>query len=213
MQDIKRITLRRVNCYLIRNVSGYILIDTSWSSKRNELEKELCDSGCKPDNLKLIILTHGDFDHCGNAAYLRSKYNAKIAMHPGDSGMVKSGDMFQGRKKSNIVIKAVAKLLLKKSDRLEPDINLEDGYDLSRLGFNAKVIHLPGHSKGSIGILTNGGDLFCGDLLVNNGKPYINTIIDDTIEAESSLKKVQHLNINTVYPGHGKAFSMRDFQE
>jgi len=42
---------------------------------------------------------------------------------------------------------------------------LEEGQPLSDVGLDASVLHLPGHSKGSIGILTASGDLFCGDLL------------------------------------------------
>jgi len=62
-----------VNCYLIETDTGYILIDTGGSNKRTDLEKELESAGCQPGNLKLIVLTHGDFDHTGNAAYLRKK--------------------------------------------------------------------------------------------------------------------------------------------
>lgn len=212
-QEIKTIRLRGVNCYLIKTDNGHILIDTSWSNKRNSLEEKLESAGCKPGSLKLIILTHGDFDHTGNAAYLRKKYGAKIAMHYDDSGMVKCGDMFWNRKRGNILIKVIAGLFLRKSDRFEPDIYTKDGYDLSEYGFNAKVIHIPGHSKGSIGVMTIGGDLFCGDLLVSNGKPSINSMIDDLAEANSSLNKLKSLKINTVYPGHGKPFSMDLFRE
>jgi len=60
--------LGTVNCHLIETDTGYILIDTGCSNKRTELEKELESAGCKPDNLKLIVLTHGDFDHTCNAA-------------------------------------------------------------------------------------------------------------------------------------------------
>jgi glyoxylase-like metal-dependent hydrolase (beta-lactamase superfamily II) len=74
-QEIKTITLSMpfrfgsVNCYLIKTGLGYILIDTGNSNKQAELEKELEGVGCKPGNLKLIILTHGDFDHIGNAVH------------------------------------------------------------------------------------------------------------------------------------------------
>ncbi len=87
-----------VNCYLIETDTGYILIDTGGSNKRTDLEKELESAGCQPGNLKLIVLTHGDFDHTGNAAYLRKKFDTKIAMHNGDSGMVEHGDMFCDKK-------------------------------------------------------------------------------------------------------------------
>ncbi len=58
---------------------------------RDALEKELENAGCKPGNLQLIVLTHGDTDHAGNCAYLREKYGAQIAMHSDDSGMVERG--------------------------------------------------------------------------------------------------------------------------
>jgi len=57
-----------VNCYLIETDTGYILIDTGGSNRRTDLEKELESAGCQTGNLKLIVLTHGDFDHTGNAA-------------------------------------------------------------------------------------------------------------------------------------------------
>ncbi len=67
-QEIKTIRLLlpyhlgSVNCYLIETDTGYILIDTGGSNKRTDLEKELASAGCKPGYLKLIVLTHGDFD-------------------------------------------------------------------------------------------------------------------------------------------------------
>ena len=54
-----------------------------------------------------------------------------------------------------------------------------EGDDLSGYGFEAKVLHLPGHSKGSIGLLAADGSLFSGDLLENRGKPGITSLMDD----------------------------------
>jgi len=202
-----------VNCYLVKTSDGYILIDTGILKKRGVIEKELESAGCRPGNLELIILTHGDFDHIGNAAYLREKFGTKIAMHYDDSGMVERGDMFWNRKKPNIFIKIIFGLFfgLSKSDRFKPDLYIEDGYDFSGYGFDAKVLHLPGHSKGSIGILTADGNLFCGDLLANIDKPDIWSIIDDPTAANASIEKLKSLKINTVYPGHGKSFPMSSF--
>ena len=218
-QEIKTISLLlpyklgSVNCYLIETDTGYILIDTGGSNKRNDLEKELESAGCKPGYLKLIVLTHGDFDHTGNVAYLRKKFGTKIAMHYDDSGMVERGDMFLNRKKPNILIRTMVPILFGfgKSERLKPDLYIEDGYDLSEYGFDAKVLCIPGHSKGSIGILTAGGDLFCGDLLEMTDKPGLNSIMDDLAAANASVEKLKSLKINTVYPGHGKPFPMELF--
>jgi len=205
--------LGHVNCYLIETHIGYILIDTGCSNRRTNLEKELESAGCKPGNLKLIVLTHGDFDHTGNAAYLREEYGTKIAMHYGDSGMVERGNMFWNRKKSNIITRLMTPILFGfgKSKRFTPDLCIEEGYDLSEYGFDASVICIPGHSKGSVGILTAGGDLFCGDLLTNMDKPVVNSIMDDSEEANASVEKLKKLRINTVYPGHGRQFPMKVF--
>jgi len=202
-----------VNCYLVKTGDGYILIDTGMPNKRGIIEKELENAGCQPGDLKLIVLTHGDFDHTGNAAYFREKFDTKVAMHYGDSGMAERGDMFWNRKNPNIFIKIIFGLFfrLRKSDRFNPDLYIEDGYDFSGYGFDAKVIHLPGHSKGSIEILTSDGNLFCGDLLTNINKPKIFSIIDDSTAANASIEKIKSLKINTVYPGHGKPFSMSSF--
>jgi hydroxyacylglutathione hydrolase len=96
--EIKTINSGGVNCHLVKTGDGYILIDTGSPTKRDHLKKGLESAGCKPGNLKLIILTHGDFDHAGNAAYLREKYGTKIALHQDDSGMVENGDMNWNRK-------------------------------------------------------------------------------------------------------------------
>ncbi len=216
--EIKAITqkyLIAVNCYLVKIPTGYILIDTGFSTKRSDLERELETAGCKLGDLRLIIITHGHLDHNGNTAYLSEKHDAKIAMHSGDSMMTESGDMFKGVKGLTVAIVRIMLPLarLSKYDSFKPDIALEDGHDLSKYGFDARVVHIPGHSKGSIGILTTGGDLFCGDLLDNMGKPAKTTIVDDSAELDASVEKLRTLEIKTVYPGHGKPFQMEQFVE
>ena len=203
-----------VNSYLIKTRSGFILIDTGSPNQQTEIERELDHAGCQPGNLKLIVLTHGDFDHSGNAAYLRKKFGAKTAMHAEDLGMVEHGDMFGNRQKgNNIITRTLIPLLFGfgKSRRFTPDFYLDEGADLSEYGLEAEVLYLPGHSNGSIGILTAAGDLFCGDLLESTKQPMLNSIMDDTVAANDSVGKIKSLEINTVYPGHGEPFAMELF--
>jgi glyoxylase-like metal-dependent hydrolase (beta-lactamase superfamily II) len=204
------IRLGSVNCYLIKTDTGYILVDTGGSNKRNALEEELERAGCKPGYLKLIFLTHGDFDHAGNAAYLREKYGSQIAMHYDDLGMVEQGDMFWNRNKPNVLIRTVIPFLsgFGKANRFSPDMYFDEGTDLSEYGLEAKILLIPGHSKGSIGILTADGDLICGDLFENSKNPALNAIMDDPSAAEASVEKLSALKISTVYPGHGQPFPM-----
>ncbi len=172
-------------------------------------------AGCTPgdrttSNLRLIILTHGDFDHSGNAAALRDQYGTPVAMHPGDLENVKTGDMFHNKKVAPIT-KAIINFLFKLTGMSDfrvftSDLLLEDGQDLSDYGWNARAIHLPGHSKGSIGILSADGDLFCGDEFENTKKPVINSLGDDSKQMQQSAQKLAHFSVKTVYPGHGNPF-------
>lgn len=202
-----------VNCYLVQTDEGYILIDTGMPNQRKAIGDALEQGNCQIGSLKLIILTHGDIDHCGNAAYLHQKFGVPIAMHFDDVGMVECGDMFWNRKNPNPLIKVLFGLFfgLRKVDRFTPDLCLEDRSTLSEYGLDAEVIHLPGHSKGSIGVLMPTGDLFCGDLLGNTNKPELWSIIDDPAAAHTSVETLDNLPINTVYPGHGQPFPIEQF--
>lgn len=219
MQGITCITLPlpyrlgRVNCYLVDTGAGFVLIDTGASNQRGLLEHELIGAGCQAGNLDLIVLTHGDFDHSGNAAYLSEKFGSQVAMHRDDAGMVELGDMFWNRSSGSALLKLIAPILFRfpKSNRFKPDLYLEEGYDLSEYGFEARVLSIPGHSTGSIGILTAAGDLFCGDLLENTSRPATNSIMDDTAACEASVERLLGLEIGTVYPGHGNPFPLKVF--
>ena len=218
MINQKRIELKiyggiaTVNCYLLKVDSGFILIDTGPYSKREQLEDELEKEGCKVGYLKLIILTHGDSDHAGNAAYLRQKYGAPIALHPDDRGMVQTGNMSFNRNVNLVarILFALPLIKLNKSDRFNGDITVDDGFDLGDYGLNARIIHIPGHSRGSVGILTEDGDFYCGDLFSNTDKPSLNSIMDDVDAAHASMRKLEKLGIVMVYPGHGIPFKMNE---
>jgi hydroxyacylglutathione hydrolase len=217
--DIKTITLSMpyglgtVNCYLVETIDGFILIDTGTSNRCAKLESELACAGCKPGDLRLIVLTHGDFDHTGNAAYLRETFGTPIAMHRDDSGMAEEGDMFWNRSSGNALIRLLAPILFRfsKSNRFKPDFFAAEGDCFSEYGFDAQVLSIPGHSQGSIGILTTAGDLFSGDLFENAEGPATNSIMDDPAACEASVEKLQRFEVHTVYPGHGEPFPVESF--
>ena len=207
--------LGEVNCYLIKVDTGFILIDTGSSNSRGELEGALESAGCQSGDLNLIVITHGDFDHTCNAVYLGDKFGAKIAMHADDLAMVERGDMLSSRNSSNLLNRLVAFLTPRlmgfdEANRFTPDVYIKDGDKLSEFGFDAEVISIPGHTQGSIGILTADGDLFCGDLFENTAEPGLNSIMDDLDAAQASAEKLISYAINVVYPGHGQYFSMSE---
>lgn len=205
--------LGRVNCYLVEAGDGFILIDTGGSNGRGRLLRELERRGCRPGRLKLIVLTHGDFDHIGSAAYLRSRYGVKLAMHAADWGMAQTGNMFAGRKTENPVLRAAVPLLFGfgRAERFTPDMALAEGSDLADYGLAARVIEIPGHSLGSIGVLTAGGDLFSGDLFDGSGRQVLNDIMDDLPAAQASLERLKALGVRSIYPGHGAPFPLSSY--
>jgi hydroxyacylglutathione hydrolase len=214
--SIHVIDLGGINSYLIKTNNEFFMIDNGISSQRTKLDKILIDAGCMPGNLKLIILTHGDIDHVNNSVYLREKYSAKIAINIDDSGIVETGNMGFNRKAKpdkNAFIFQIITFFGKKErfETFKPDIYLENEQNLSEYGLNAQVFDLKGHSKGSIGILTADGDFFCGDLLINFGKPDFHFMISDMTEAKMSVERIKKLPIKIFYPGHGKSFTMDDF--
>jgi len=89
---------------------------------------------------------------------------------------------------------------------LAPDVLLEDGQSLATFGVEATVLHLPGHTRGSIGVLTPHGDLFCGDLFWNVRQPRLHPLIDDLASARASVERLKGLPIRTIHPAHGGPF-------
>jgi len=218
LQEIIPLRISLVNSYLIKNDDAYILIDTGFSMQRRTIKKELEQAGCRRGNLRLIVVTHGDSDHSGNAGYLRKNYGARIGAHREEADTCLKGDMRFNRKRLQDkthfltgVVLALPLARLGRADRFKPDIYLEDGQALSEFGCNAKIVHIPGHTSGSVGVITADGDLFCGDLLKNNGKPAKNSLVDDPAEMDASIVRLGEMGVRMVYPGHGRPFTMEEF--
>jgi hydroxyacylglutathione hydrolase len=221
--QIKWINLGMVNCYLIKTDDAFVLVDTGIPVKRKSLENRLVESGCVPGKLNLVILTHGDIDHSGNCVYFRKKFGVKIGMHRLDSNMVENCDLRQERKVTSVLMKlmqsvmsmtGIYKKMVSDFERFKPDIYLEDGQSLTDFGINGKIIHIPGHTDGSIAVLTEDGDAVTGDTLFNiGGRLSQAMIIGDQKKLDESYARLKSLNIQTVYPGHGKPFRMDELKK
>ena len=140
-REILVIRLGGVNCYLATVDGGFVLIDTGTPKKRARLEAALEQAGCRPGNLKLVALTHGDYDHAGNAAYLRDTYGAEIGMHRDDSERVERADWRLGMKpkpdRFALIFRLLSPLALRVInssgfDTFKPGVYLEDGQSALR---------------------------------------------------------------------------------
>jgi len=214
--NIITIQLGIVNAYLLQQKDDFILIDTGYSKNRKKLLEAIEKAGCSKGHLKLIVLTHADKDHIGNASYLRDVYETKLAMSKADSMMAERGDQSSSRKSKpdhlSLLFKVVMAMGSTKvhQEGFIPDLTLVDGQSLEPFGFEATILALPGHSKGSIGVYTSEGDLFCGDLIYNlPGFGYI----DDEFEHTQSINRIKQLHPRLIHPGHGKAFTLSKIQK
>ena len=221
--EINLLKLGIVNAYLVKTGNGIVLIDTGLAMNRSQLEQLLAREHVDPAAITLVIITHGDLDHIGNCAYLQRTYGVHIAVHEADAGLCRTGTTILHRKrKSTALSNAIRfvrqslffKPMMKKYplEAFEPDTILSDGHDFRTIGFDAKAVYIPGHTMGSIGILTAEGDFFSGDTINNRKKPMVADIIQNEAALAASIEKIKTLNIKTVYPGHGTPFPMTELE-
>ncbi len=202
-----------INCFLLRGRDGFVLIDTGPRMSRRRLLRGLEDAGCGTGDLRLVIITHSDSDHIGGCAVLRQSYGAKIAAHELEARAIETGDSLAHRKVRPDRAPWLFRVLLPLTARLgrpgpfKVDLLLEDGQSLAEYGVDATILHLPGHTKGSIAVLTGDGDLFCGDLFWSYRRPGLHPLIDDLPAARASIQRLRDLPIETIQPAHGRSFS------
>lgn len=203
MISIKRIKGGTDNCYLVAEGNKAILIDTA--SKAN---LDMVSTECDKYDMQLIVLTHVHFDHAENAAVLSRRYNIPVAVHKNDEELFDSFDK-QPLKSYGLVGRIVLGLSLKvlrntKVERPEKLIYVADGDDLASYGIRARILELPGHTLGSIGVDVEEEHLFVGDELDNWINPGIGHLYYDFEAIKKSAEKIRELGDRTVYYGHGK---------
>lgn len=187
--EIKRIPtgLLGTNTFIISHKETRIIIDPADSASwLMEYLEEIKPSA--------ILLTHGHFDHIGGADTAAQRFNIPIYIHEDDREMVDDGEkngsrslLFRDITIGTEHIKTVSG---------DSNINIKD--------INVRVLHTPGHSKGSVSYLID-NHLFSGDLVFEYSS-YGRTDLygGDFQTIISSIKSLGELPGDTlIYPGHG----------
>ncbi len=191
------------NAFLVSGQAGSILIDTGTEKNRDNIKK-----ACMDKNVKLILLTHGHFDHCQNAAYLADAFQCPVGIGAEDAELLEQGIQRRvcGKGIWGTVYAAAANYNIthKNMNCIRPDVILKPDMSLTEYGVDGSVIALPGHTKGSVGVLLASGELFAGDAMQSIGRPARTWCFEDYEKAVLSVRRIQELNVSRIYYGHGK---------
>ena len=200
------------NCFLLRG-ERTVLIDGGAQGNFKAFQRGLNRLGVKPQEIALIILTHGHWDHIGSLHPIQQATGAKVAVHYRDQLWVESG-----RPEFPRGVTRYGKGMIWLSERLihpnlppvKADIVLSDeGMSLAEYGIAGQVIHTPGHSPGHVSVVLDSGEAFVGDMAMNAWflrlTPGLPVLADDINQVVASWRKIIG-QVKQVYPAHGLDF-------
>ncbi|MET7672934.1 MBL fold metallo-hydrolase [Micromonospora luteifusca] len=168
----------------------------------------------------MVLLTHAHLDHVGGAAEFADR-----AAHPVEAGLLAAGvpaSLYGAELYDKLGIDAagepVPELMIDvlpspgydpAAYRVEPmTLNrmLDDGDRIDLGGRVLTVLHLPGHTPGSIALLEERtGTLYSGDI-VYDGYLIDNLPNSDVAAYRRSMQFLADLDVSVVHPGHGHSF-------
>jgi glyoxylase-like metal-dependent hydrolase (beta-lactamase superfamily II) len=165
-----------------------IAIDTAIPSLewiRDELE-------ARDWTLKLIVTTHGHWDHSGDNARVAEHTGAQIAVHPLDAQRLTN---------------PTATWAPFEIPACVPAVDLAEGGEIRFGGLRLEVLHTPGHTEGSICLLdADAGRLYSGDTLFAGSFGRVDLPGGSAEAMVSSLDRLRRLDPTlTVLPGHGQS--------
>ena len=190
-----------------------ILVDAGTPGNGRRIHDQVAQNGVDPQDIALIVLTHGHIDHFGSAAELHRLTGAPVAGHVADLGPYRTG-----RARQPYLPTGPMGRLMKRNkamhvtvERVEPDLLVTGGTSLSDFGVEGRIMPTPGHTAGSVAVLTDAGDLVAGDLVANSfmglitGRPANPPFHDDPSGNLASLREMLALNPTRLHVGHGTA--------
>jgi glyoxylase-like metal-dependent hydrolase (beta-lactamase superfamily II) len=142
--------------------------------------------------LRLIVSSHGHWDHIGDNAAVAEHTGANIAVHPLDRHRLEHPDpVFGGFEIPPSV----------------PAVELAEAGEIRFGSILLAVLHTPGHTEGSVCLLdADGGRLFTGDTLFANGWGRTDLPGGDEAAMAASIVRLAGMPDQiAVLPGHGPA--------
>lgn len=197
--------VRVANVYLVVTQDGLLLVDTGMPGNARRILRFIEGLGRQPRDLRDIVLTHCDIDHVGSVAELKRRTGARVAIHELDVAVL-SGE--QRPQKGGLAMVALYRLL--RFRPIAPDLRLRDGDTIGGL----QVMHVAGHTAGSIALLRNDGVVFSGDALLSdthgNVLPPDPRLALDPAQALLSAEMIRARRAGLLLAGHGTAALFSD---
>ncbi len=212
-----------VAAYLVVTDDGVTIIDAGLPGHYRDLVTELASVGKSLDDVRGVILTHGDSDHLGFAERLRATHGIPVFIHAADAGRARGESKPATGKepmKFGATLGFFAYALGKGGARTRyltevTDLPVTTGVDSTPLPLPGApvIIGMPGHSPGSIAVWVPLVDaVFVGDALTTRHVltgavgPAAAPFTDEPAQARASLRALLPTSAHWVLPGHGPAF-------
>jgi hydroxyacylglutathione hydrolase len=213
--NIHSIKLGVNHCHIVQG-DGTIMIDAGSPGQAARFRKAMDRMDIGLRSIRLIVITHGHWDHIGSAKDIQEITGAKIAMHEREKEWLEKAlrPLPPPVTTWGAVFKATMGVFLPLV-RFPPahvDVVLgDDGLSLAVYGIPGRILYTPGHSMGSVSVLLDTGDAFVGDLAMNEFplrfSPGLPIFAEDMQKVKESWKKLLDEGAKTIYPAHGKPFS------
>jgi hydroxyacylglutathione hydrolase len=213
--NIYPVTLGFDHAYIIKD-QGTIMIDGGAPKHAKTFSKSLENLSIKPEEVQLIVLTHGHWDHIGSAKEIKEITGAKIAMHQREKHWLESAlkPMPPGVTNWGRIFGSIIKVFLPLIHIPAADVDVvlgDEEVSLAEYGIQGKVVYTPGHSSGSVSVLLETGDVFVGDMAMNKFplrlSPGLPIFAEDWGQLLASWKQLLDQGVKTIYPSHGEPFS------
>jgi glyoxylase-like metal-dependent hydrolase (beta-lactamase superfamily II) len=218
--SLHRLGSSLVNSYLIEEAGLVTIIDAGLPGYFGGLPAELAAMGRSLDDVRAVVLTHGDTDHVGFAERLRRERGIPVYVHELDAARARAEVTKPMSGWGPVKLRPLAGFLLYTARhgglRIPPLTELVTFGDDATLDVPGapRVIHLPGHTPGSVALHSTGLDaVFMGDAMTTRSVltgeigPRLAPFTLEPSRARASLARLDALTATWVLPGHGEAWS------